>query len=164
MNIETTTTHDDNVLDERDQQALEAVNTLRQEREQAEQSEDPQEPESISEGISFGEEDARMMLSYGLGVVEMTVASVFDVPFEIETQAGNQWLDAASPMLQKYGPLGLKWFGQYQGEFIFAMASMTLIGGCAKQVRQLKQAQMEATEPETPQEADGEVTQSSEQE
>ena len=62
MNIETTTTHDDNVLDERDQQALEAVNALRQEREQTEQSEDPQEPESISEGISFGEEDARMML------------------------------------------------------------------------------------------------------
>ncbi|PMM67497.1 hypothetical protein BCT47_26245 [Vibrio splendidus] len=152
----------ENELDERDQQAVEAVETLREAREHDEA--EPSETQDASpEPLGFGEEDARMMLSYGLGVVEMTVGSVFDVPFEIDTRAGNQWLDAASPMLQKYGPAGLKWFGQYQGEFVFSMASMTLIGGCAKQVRQLKQAQ-ETTEPETPQEVDSEAPQSSEQE
>ncbi|PTO74150.1 hypothetical protein [Vibrio splendidus] len=152
----------ENELDERDQQAVEAVETLREAREQDEA--EPSETQDASpEPLGFGEEDARMMLSYGLGVVEMTVGTVFDVPFEIDTRAGNQWLDAASPMLQKYGPAGLKWFGQYQGEFVFAMASMTLIGGCAKQVRQLKQDQ-ETAEPEIPQEVDSEAPQSSEQE
>ena len=152
----------ENELDERDQQAVEAVETLREAREQDE-ADTGENQEAAPETLGFGEEDARMMLSYGLGVVEMTVGSVFDVPFEIDTRIGNQWLDAASPMLQKYGPAGLKWFGQYQGEFVFAMASMTLIGGCAKQVRQLKQAQ-EATEPETPQEVDSEAPESSKQE
>ncbi|CAH6900770.1 conserved hypothetical protein [Vibrio chagasii] len=152
----------ENELDERDQQAVEAVETLREAREQDE-ADTGETQEAAPETLGFGEEDARMMLSYGLGVVEMTVGTVFDVPFEIDTRAGNQWLDAASPMLQKYGPAGLKWFGQYQGEFVFAMASMTLIGGCAKQVRQLKQAQ-EAAEPETAQEVDSEASQSSEQE
>ncbi|CAH6826816.1 conserved hypothetical protein [Vibrio chagasii] len=152
----------ENELDERDQQAVEAVETLREAREQDE-ADTGENQEAAPETLGFGEEDARMMLSYGLGVVEMTVGTVFDVPFEIDTRAGNQWLDAASPMLQKYGPAGLKWFGQYQGEFVFAMASMTLIGGCAKQVRQLKQAQ-ETKEPETPQEVDSEASQSSEQE
>lgn len=152
----------DSELDERDQQAIDAVDTLREAREQ-DDADTGENQETAPEALGFGEEDARMMLSYGLGVVEMTIGSVFDVPFEIETRAGNQWLDAASPMLQKYGPAGLKWFGQYQGEFVFAMASMTLIGGCAKQVRQLKQAQ-ETTEPETPQEVDSEASQSSEQE
>ncbi|CAH7295598.1 conserved hypothetical protein [Vibrio chagasii] len=152
----------ENELDERDQQAVEAVETLREAREQDE-ADTGETQEAVPETLGFGEEDARMMLSYGLGVVEMTVGTVFDVPFEIETRAGNQWLDAASPMLQKYGPAGLKWFGQYQGEFVFAMASMTLIGGCAKQVRQLKQAQ-ETTEPETPQEVNSEAPESSEQE
>ncbi|MFA0098244.1 hypothetical protein AB4406_24505 [Vibrio splendidus] len=152
----------ENELDERDQQAVEAVETLREAREQDE-ADTGENQEATPEALGFGEEDARMMLSYGLGVVEMTVGTVFDVPFEIDTRAGNQWLDAASPMLQKYGPAGLKWFGQYQGEFVFAMASMTLIGGCAKQVRQLKQAQ-EVTEPETPQEVDSEAPESSEQE
>ncbi|MDN3630798.1 hypothetical protein [Vibrio lentus] len=152
----------ENELDERDQQAVEAVETLREAREQDE-ADTGETQEAAPETLGFGEEDARMMLSYGLGVVEMTVGTVFDVPFEIDTRAGNQWLDAASPMLQKYGPAGLKWFGQYQGEFVFAMASMTLIGGCAKQVRQLKQAQ-ETKEPETPQEVDSEAPESSEQE
>ena len=152
----------DSELDERDQQAIDAVDTLREAREQ-DDADTGENQEMAPEALGFGEEDARMMLSYGLGVVEMTIGSVFDVPFEIETRAGNQWLDAASPMLQKYGPAGLKWFGQYQGEFVFAMASMTLIGGCAKQVRQLKQAQ-ETTEPETPQEVDSEAPESSEQE
>ena len=152
----------ENELDERDQQAVEAVETLREAREQDE-ADTGENQEAAPETLGFGEEDARMMLSYGLGVVEMTVGTVFDVPFEIDTRAGNQWLDAASPMLQKYGPAGLKWFGQYQGEFVFAMASMTLIGGCAKQVRQLKQAQ-ETKETETPQEVDSEAPQSSEQE
>ncbi|MDC5813058.1 hypothetical protein OPW07_25410, partial [Vibrio europaeus] len=102
------------------------------------------------EEASFDPDTSRQMLGYGLGIVEFSVGAAFDVPFEIDENVGNKWLDAATPMLQKYGPAGFAWFAKYEKELVFAMASCTLVGGCTLQVRRLRQekASKEATQAE----------------
>jgi hypothetical protein len=129
----------DTVTDERDLEAQAAIEAMQQE-EQTETSNDETDSETTPEPEeTIDAETSRQMLAYGLHMIESTVGGVFDVPFEIEQQAGGKWLDAATPMLQKYGPAGLEWFAKYQGELMFAMASCSLVGGSAIQVRRLRQ-------------------------
>ncbi|NRB66669.1 MAG: hypothetical protein HRU48_04740 [Vibrio sp.] len=140
------TPHDEPVitppeLDERDQTAQAAIDAMQQQAQSTLDSEQSHATQSDEEATDFDDETSRQMLSYGLGMIEMTVGAVFDVSFEIEERAGNKWLDAATPMLKKYGPLGLEWFAKYQTEVMFALSSCSLVGGCATQVRRLKKAQ-----------------------
>lgn len=129
----------DTPIDERDLEAQAAIEEMQQQ-EQADSSDNATDSETTSEPEETLDADtARQMLSYGLWAVEVSVGGVFDVPFQIAEPVGNKWLDASVPMLQKYGPAGLEWFGQYQGELMFAMASCSLVGGSAIQVRRLRQ-------------------------
>ncbi|MDC5819445.1 hypothetical protein OPW19_06340 [Vibrio europaeus] len=121
-------------VDERDLTAQAAIDEMQQEEHAIEQAESDEQEEA-----SFDPETSRQMLGYGLGIVEFSVGAAFDVPFEIDENVGNKWLDAATPMLQKYGPAGFAWFAEYEKELIFAMASCTLVGGCTLQVRRLRQ-------------------------
>ncbi|QJY39104.1 hypothetical protein HOO69_21430 [Vibrio europaeus] len=123
-------------VDERDLTAQAAINEMQQEEHAIEQAEgDTGEQEEAT----FDPETSRQMLGYGLGIVEFSVGAAFDVPFEIDENVGNKWLDAATPMLQKFGPAGFAWFAEYEKELVFAMASCTLVGGCTLQVRRLRQ-------------------------
>lgn len=90
----------------------------------------------------FDAESIKQLLSYSLGIVELSVSAICDVPFEINTDAGNKWIDAAAPMVDKYGPAGLALFAKYQTEIMFAMATLSLVGGSAVQVRRLKAAKV----------------------
>jgi|GEM_PF-2613445 len=128
-------------LDERDQTAQAAIDAMQQEEQKTLESEANETAQSEEEAVTFDDETSRQMLSYGLGLIEMTVGAAFDVPFAINEQAGNKWLDAATPMLKKYGPQGLEWFAKYQTEVMFALASCSLVGGCATQVGRLKKEQ-----------------------
>ncbi|WCP68485.1 hypothetical protein LYZ37_07095 [Vibrio tubiashii] len=121
-------------VDERDLTAQAAIDEMQQEEQVVEQAESDEQEEA-----SFDPETSRQMLGYGLGIVEFSVGAAFDVPFEIDENVGNKWLDAATPMLQKYGPAGFAWFAEYEKELVFAMASCTLVGGCTLQVRRLRQ-------------------------
>ncbi|KLN66054.1 hypothetical protein [Vibrio sp. VPAP30] len=121
-------------VDERDLTAQAAIDEMQQEEHAIEQAESDEQEEA-----SFDPDTSRQMLGYGLGIVEFSVGAAFDVPFEIDENVGNKWLDAATPMLQKYGPAGFAWFAEYEKELIFAMASCTLVGGCTLQVRRLRQ-------------------------
>ncbi|MCG9578789.1 MULTISPECIES: hypothetical protein [Vibrio] len=121
-------------VDERDLTAQAAIDEMQQEEQVVEQAESDEQEEA-----SFDPETSRQMLGYGLGIVEFSVGAAFDVPFEIDENVGNKWLDAATPMLQKYGPAGFAWFAKYEKELVFAMASCTLVGGCTLQVRRLRQ-------------------------
>jgi len=121
-------------VDERDLTAQAAIDEMQQEEHAIEQAESDEQEEA-----SFDPETSRQMLGYGLGIVEFSVGAAFDVPFEIDENVGNKWLDAATPMLQKYGPAGFAWFAEYEKELVFAMASCTLVGGCTLQVRRLRQ-------------------------
>ncbi|QJY36170.1 hypothetical protein HOO69_05885 [Vibrio europaeus] len=123
-------------VDERDLTAQAAINEMQQEEHAIEQAESDT---GEQEEASFDPETSRQMLGYGLGIVEFSVGAAFDVPFEIDENVGNKWLDAATPMLQKYGPAGFAWFAKYEKELVFAMASCTLVGGCTLQVRRLRQ-------------------------
>ncbi|QPG34157.1 hypothetical protein IXK98_00060 [Vibrio europaeus] len=122
--------------DERDLTAQAAIDEMQQEEHVIEQVESDTDDQ---EEASFDPETSRQMLGYGLGIVEFSVGAAFDVPFEIDENVGNKWLDAATPMLQKYGPAGFAWFAEYEKELVFAMASCTLVGGCTLQVRRLRQ-------------------------
>ncbi len=113
--------------------------------------------ETAPEGETSGEQTAtqafdiesnKALLGFGLGFVEMTVSSVCGVEFELDSDAKTKWIDAAAPMLEKYGPAGLEWFGRYQTEVMFGMASLSLVGGSVVQVRRLK-AEKAALEPDT---------------
>jgi hypothetical protein len=121
-------------VDERDLTAQAAIDEMQQEEQVVEQAENDEQEEA-----TFDSETSRQMLGYGLGIVEFSVGAAFDVPFEIDENVGNKWLDAATPMLQKYGPAGFAWFAEYEKELVFAMASCTLVGGCTLQVRRLRQ-------------------------
>lgn len=123
-------------VDERDLTAQAAIDEMQQEEHMIEQAESDTDEQ---EEASFDPETSRQMLGYGLGIVEFSVGAAFDVPFEIDENVGNKWLDAATPMLQKYGPAGFAWFAEYEKELVFAMASCTLVGGCTLQVRRLRQ-------------------------
>ncbi|MCG9576390.1 hypothetical protein L1D14_09080 [Vibrio tubiashii] len=123
-------------VDERDLTAQAAIDEMQQEEHVIEQTESGTDEQ---EEASFDPETSRQMLGYGLGIVEFSVGAAFDVPFEIDENVGNKWLDAATPMLQKYGPAGFAWFAEYEKELVFAMASCTLVGGCTLQVRRLRQ-------------------------
>lgn len=123
-------------VDERDLTAQAAIDEMQQEEHVIEQTESGSDEQ---EEASFDPETSRQMLGYGLGIVEFSVGAAFDVPFEIDENVGNKWLDAATPMLQKYGPAGFAWFAKYEKELVFAMASCTLVGGCTLQVRRLRQ-------------------------
>ncbi|MDC5824311.1 hypothetical protein OPW36_06195 [Vibrio europaeus] len=123
-------------VDERDLTAQAAIDEMQQEEHAIEQAEGGTEEQDEA---SFDPETSRQMLGYGLGIVEFSVGAAFDVPFEIDENVGNKWLDAATPMLQKYGPAGFAWFAEYEKELVFAMASCTLVGGCTLQVRRLRQ-------------------------
>ncbi|MDC5813062.1 hypothetical protein OPW07_25430 [Vibrio europaeus] len=122
--------------DERDLTAQAAIDEMQQEEQVIEQAESDTDDQ---EEASFDPDTSRQMLGYGLGIVEFSVGAAFDVPFEIDENVGNKWLDAATPMLQKYGPAGFAWFAEYEKELVFAMASCTLVGGCTLQVRRLRQ-------------------------
>ncbi|MDC5808093.1 hypothetical protein OPW36_14045 [Vibrio europaeus] len=123
-------------VDERDITAQAAIDEMQQEEHAIEQAESDTDEQ---EEASFDPDTSRQMLGYGLGIVEFSVGAAFDVPFEIDENVGNKWLDAATPMLQKYGPAGFAWFAEYEKELVFAMASCTLVGGCTLQVRRLRQ-------------------------
>ncbi|WP_417801504.1 hypothetical protein [Vibrio europaeus] len=123
-------------VDERDLTAQAAIDEMQQEEHAIEQAEGDDEEQ---EEATFDPDTSRQMLGYGLGIVEFSVGAAFDVPFEIDENVGNKWLDAATPMLQKYGPAGFAWFAEYEKELVFAMASCTLVGGCTLQVRRLRQ-------------------------
>ena len=123
-------------VDERDLTAQAAINEMQQEEQAIEQAEGDTDEQ---EEATFDPDTSRQMLGYGLGIVEFSVGAAFDVPFEIDENVGNKWLDAATPMLQKYGPAGFAWFAEYEKELVFAMASCTLVGGCTLQVRRLRQ-------------------------
>jgi len=130
-------------LDDRDELALDVIAQLKQAREG--QQDDPEpEPEDretaqpANDFEQFDEESAKQLLSYGLGSIQLSVGAIFNVPFEIDEEAGNKWLDRATPMLMKYGPAGLEWFGRYKGEIFFAMATFSLVGGSAVQIRRLQ--------------------------
>ncbi|MER0333850.1 hypothetical protein ABRZ81_11300 [Vibrio vulnificus] len=130
----------DTPTDERDLEAQAAIEAMQQqEQAEVEQTSSSETEQTAQETEFLDAETSRQMLAYGLHMIEFTVGGVFDVPFEIEQQAGGKWLDAATPMLQKYGPAGLEWFAKYQGELMFAMASCSLVGGSAIQVRRLRQ-------------------------
>ncbi|WFB47859.1 hypothetical protein [Vibrio coralliilyticus] len=157
-------------LDERDQVAVEAVGTLQQEEqaESAEQTEPAKDAKQEAKCIDFSAKQSRILLSESLGAVQATVSLVFGVPFKIEPEAEKEWLDRATPMLEKYGPLGESWFKNHVEEFAFIMATYTLVGGCAVQVRHLRveKARLEAkqaAEEQRQEEAD-EITVTSEQE
>ncbi|NOI83054.1 hypothetical protein F0237_20520 [Vibrio tubiashii] len=123
-------------VDERDLTAQAAIDEMQQEEHAIEQAEGDTDEQ---EEATFDPETSRQMLGYGLGIVEFSVGAAFDVPFEIDENVGNKWLDAATPMLQKYGPAGFAWFAEYEKELVFAMASCTLVGGSTLQVRRLRQ-------------------------
>ncbi|MDC5758330.1 hypothetical protein OPW41_11905 [Vibrio europaeus] len=123
-------------VDERDLTAQAAIDEMQQEEHVIEQTESGTDDQ---EEATFDPDTSRQMLGYGLGIVEFSVGAAFDVPFEIDENVGNKWLDAATPMLQKYGPAGFAWFAEYEKELVFAMASCTLVGGCTLQVRRLRQ-------------------------
>lgn len=127
-------------LDERDQVAVEAVGTLQQKEqaESVEQTEHVKDAKQDAKGLDFSAEHSRILLSESLGAVQATVAMVFGVPFKIEPEAEKEWLDRATPMLEKYGPVGESWFKNHFEEFAFIMATYTLVGGCAVQVRHLR--------------------------
>lgn len=122
-------------LDERDVTAKAAIDAMQQEEQVVAEEESTDDTQDTDEADTLDADMSRQMLAYGLGVIEFSVGAVCDVPFEIEEQAGNKWLDAATPMLQKYGPAGLAWFEKYQHELMFTMASCSLVGGCTLQVR-----------------------------
>ena len=152
-------------LDERDELALDAIAQLKQQREAPDEPEAEKETDAKPKNAfeEFDEESAKQLLAYGLGSIQMAVSGVFDVPFEIDDEAGNKWLDKASPMLMKYGPSGLEWFGRYKGEIFFTMATFSLIGGSAVQVRRLQAEKVinppTEPQPETePEEASSETT------
>ncbi|QPG34121.1 hypothetical protein IXK98_08410 [Vibrio europaeus] len=134
-------------VDERDLTAQAAIDEMQQDEQVVELAESDTDEQ---EEASFDPDTSRQMLGYGLGIVEFSVGAAFDVPFEIDENVGNKWLDAATPMLQKYGPAGFAWFAKYEKELVFAMASCTLVGGCTLQVRRLRQekASKEATQAE----------------
>ncbi|MEX0336390.1 hypothetical protein [Vibrio tubiashii] len=126
-------------VDERDLTAQAAIDEMQQEEHAIEQAESDTDEQ---EEASFDPDTSRQMLGYGLGIVDFSVGAAFDGPFEIDETVGNKWLDAATPMLQKYGPAGFAWFAwfaKYEKELVFAMASCTLVGGCTLQVRRLRQ-------------------------
>jgi len=155
------------LFDERDVTAQAAIDVMQQEEQVVAEEENP--TDTSDEVETLDADTSRDMLSYGLGIIEFSVGAVCDVPFEIDEQAGNKWLDAATPMLQKYGPAGLAWFGKYQHELMFAMASCSLVGGCTLQVRRLRQekALLDAKGAKEADEAKGasdEAAESSEQE
>ncbi|NOH26358.1 hypothetical protein F0256_24770 [Vibrio europaeus] len=153
-------------VDERDLTAQAAIDEMQQEEHAIEQA---QSDTDEQEEASFDPDTSRQMLGYGLGIVEFSVGAAFDVPFEIDENVGNKWLDAATPMLQKYGPAGFAWFAEYEKELVFAMASCTLVGGCTLQVRRLRQekallAAKAAKEANQAQGETDEATQSDQQE
>ncbi|WP_414932383.1 hypothetical protein [Vibrio europaeus] len=150
-------------VDERDLTAQAAIDEMQQEEHAIEQAEGDTDEQ---EEASFDPDTSRQMLGYGLGIVEFSVGAAFDVPFEIDENVGNKWLDAATPMLQKYGPAGFAWFAKYEKELVFAMASCTLVGGCTLQVRRLRQekALLAAKEANQAQGETDEAAQSSQQE
>ena len=151
MTTPETATATEHTQDPRDTMADQAINALREEREQAKEAEEENQQANTPTPPPLNPEYARMLLSYSLGVIQLSVGAVFDVPFEIETEAGNQWLDASVPMMQKYGPQGLKWLEKYEDEIMFSMATFTLIGGCAVQVRRLRLEKAQPKEnPDTP--------------
>lgn len=131
------------VVDQRDVEAQAAIEEMEQQEQAVVDEEtntnETKEQKAASDCEALDADTARQMLSYGLWAVEVSVGGVFDVPFQIEEPVGNKWLDASVPMLQKYGPAGLEWFAKYQGELMFAMASCSLVGGSAIQVRRLRQ-------------------------
>lgn len=129
----------DTATDERDLEAQAAIEAMQQQEQAEIEQTSSSETEQAAQEEALDADTSRQMLSYGLWAVEVSVGGVFDVPFEIDQQAGGKWLDAATPMLQKYGPAGLEWFAKYQGELMFAMASCSLVGGSAIQVRRLRQ-------------------------
>ncbi|MDC5754790.1 hypothetical protein OPW41_13090 [Vibrio europaeus] len=148
-------------VDERDLTAQAAIDEMQQEEHVIEQTESGTDEQ---EEASFDPETSRQMLGYGLGIVEFSVGAAFDVPFEIDENVGNKWLDAATPMLQKYGPAGFAWFAEYEKELVFAMASCTLVGGCTLQVRRLRQekALLAAKEAKETSQAQGETDEAAE--
>ena len=110
-------------VDERDLTAQAAINEMQQEEQAIEQAEGDTDEQ---EEATFDPDTSRQMLGYGLGIVEFSVGAAFDVPFEIDENVGNKWLDAATPMLQKYGPAGFAWFAEYEKELVFSIASFPL--------------------------------------
>lgn len=147
-------------LDERDELALDAIAKLKQEREAPEAlaAEEQKQAKPQNAFDEFDEESAKQLLAYGLGTIQLSVGAIFDVPFEIDDDAGNKWLDRATPMLIKYGPAGLEWFGRYQGEIFFTMATFSLVGGSAVQIRRLQAEKIasQATQPDPQPEAEAE--------
>ncbi len=145
-------------LDERDQTVQSVIDEMKQEEQKAHDGEESETTQSEDDTVAFDDEASRQMLSYGLGIIEMSVGAVFDLPFEIDERAGNKWLDAATPMFKKYGPSGLAWFEKYQAEVMFSLASLSLVGGCATQVRRLKKEQAELVAQEAKKEHSEENT------
>ncbi|MDN2481119.1 hypothetical protein [Vibrio agarivorans] len=111
------------------------------ERGEAPQSEVPNEH---TEGAQIGEAEAAaaaMMLDYGLGLSEGAISMMAGVDFHYDQAQKAKFIEAAQPIIQKYGGTWIEWADKYKDEALLLLAAGGLTMTSVGTIKRLKMEQ-----------------------
>ncbi|QIA63329.1 hypothetical protein GT360_07265 [Vibrio astriarenae] len=116
------------------------------ERGEAPQTEAPNEQ---GEALQISEADAAaaaMMLDYGLGLSEGAISMMAGVSFHYDEAQKAKFIEAAQPIIQKYGGTWLGWVEKYKDEGMLLLAAGGLTMTSVATIKRLKFEQLVALE------------------
>lgn len=116
-----------------------------------ERGETPQSeaPSEQSEGVQIGEAEAAaaaMMLDYGLGLSEGAISMMAGVEFHYDEAQKAKFIEAAQPIIQKYGGTWLELADKYKDEALLLLAAGGLTISSVATIKRLKLEQFAALE------------------